>query len=571
MNREQLLACIWLRWRLSRNQFARAGRFNAALSVLLVALMVVAAVGSGVGGFLLGFLALGKAEPITLLYTWDLILIVFLFFWVSGLVIEIQRSESLDLTKLLHLPVSLRQVFLFNYLLSHFTPAVLLFLPLALGLSAGLFLRQGYWLALTAPLFVAFLFMLTAWTYCLRGWLTALMTNKRRRRAIVMWTSIIFVLAFQLPNLLFNNRTFQKSAKATSISAAARKTDQEDAMAKVHVLLPPGWVGYGTMALARSNPWPAVGAMAVCGLLGALGLARAYRMTLRFYTAAGAGAKPVMSPKVSAPAGPRRRLLVERSLPGLADDTAGLTLATFRSLLRAPELKMALIMPVIAAVALLSMRITRANRQPSEFLAAFALTTAAVVGTFAFVTVMSNLFGLDRGGFRAIVLLPIQRKFVLLAKNLAFFPFVVVVSCGLMLLVKFFIRLPWGGLVPSLLQMVIAFLMFVPFCNLLSILIPYRLSPGTLQAKKPKAIVFVAVLLSMLVTPILMAPAFIPPALNYAFAHFGWLPWLPVNLLASIVILALVIGLYWLLLPFQGRLLQAAEKRILREVTEETE
>ncbi len=184
---------------------------------------------------------------------------------------------------------------------------------------------------------------------------------------------------------------------------------------------------------------------------------------------------------------------------------------------------------------------------------------------------MSNLFGLDRGGFRAIVLLPIQRKFVLLAKNLAFFPFVVVVSCGLMLLVKFFIRLPWGGLVPSLLQMVIAFLMFVPFCNLLSILIPYRLSPGTLQAKKPKAIVFVAVLLSMLVTPILMAPAFIPTALNYAFAHFGWLPWLPVNLLASIVILALVIGLYWLLLPFQGRLLQAAEKRILREVTEETE
>jgi len=260
VNREQLLACIWLRWRLSRNQFARAGRFNAALSVLLVALMVVAAVGSGVGGFLLGFLALGKAEPITLLYTWDLILIVFLFFWVSGLVIEIQRSESLDLTKLLHLPVSLRQVFLFNYLLSHFTLRFLLFLPLALGLSAGLFLRQGLWLALTAPLFRGFPVHVTAWTYCLRGWLTALMTNKRRRRAIVMWTSIIFVLAFQLPNLLFNNRTFQKSARRRRFRAAAPETDQEGRDGKSPCAASPGWVGYGTMrwhvpSLAAVEPW----------------------------------------------------------------------------------------------------------------------------------------------------------------------------------------------------------------------------------------------------------------------------------------------------------------------------
>jgi len=201
-----------------------------------------------------------------------------------------------------------------------------------------------------------------------------------------------------------------------------------------------------------------------------------------------------MSPKVSAPAGPRRRLLVERSLPGLADDTAGLTLATFRSLLRAPGAQNGFNHASDRRCCFAFDSNHAGEPAASEIpRRSFALTTAAVVGTFAFVTVMSNLFGLDRGGFRAIVLLPIQRKFVLLAKNLAFFPFVVVVSCGLMLLVKFFIRLPWGGLVPSLLQMVIAFLMFVPFCNLLSILIPYRLSPGTLQAKKPKAIVFVAV------------------------------------------------------------------------------
>ena len=38
---------------------------------------------------------------------------------------------------------------------------------------------------LLLPLVLGFVFMVTAWTYCVRGWLAALMVNKRRRRAIV--------------------------------------------------------------------------------------------------------------------------------------------------------------------------------------------------------------------------------------------------------------------------------------------------------------------------------------------------------------------------------------------------
>ena len=53
-------------------------------------------------------------------------------------------------------------------------------------------------------------------------------------------------------------------------------------------------------------------------------------------------------------------LLVERRLPWLPDDTAALTLATFRSLLRAPELKMAFVMPLVMGVVLASMRLTPA-------------------------------------------------------------------------------------------------------------------------------------------------------------------------------------------------------------------
>jgi len=48
------------------------------------------------------------------------------------------------------------------------------------------------------------IFMVTAWTYCLRGWLAALMVNKRRRRAIVAGVTFGSILLIQLPNILSN-------------------------------------------------------------------------------------------------------------------------------------------------------------------------------------------------------------------------------------------------------------------------------------------------------------------------------------------------------------------------------
>ena len=48
---------------------------------------------------------------------------MFLFFWLIGLIVEIQRSETIDLPKLLHLPVALGRVFVLNYVASHLSPA----------------------------------------------------------------------------------------------------------------------------------------------------------------------------------------------------------------------------------------------------------------------------------------------------------------------------------------------------------------------------------------------------------------------------------------------------------------
>ncbi len=580
MNRRQLQTILWLRWRLTRNRFGRAGPLNAVVAIFVLATLLVGGVSTGIGGFLAGWLALGKAPGEVLLLVWDGVLFAFLVFWLSGILVEIQRSESIDLGKLLHLPVSLEQVFVFNYLASHLTPSIVLCLPAMVGLGVGLTLGAGLQMILLVPLVLSFVFLVSAWTYCLRGWLAALMVNKRRRRAIMVWVTIVFVLIFQAPNLVFNSRLFQHKVhnqQSDPSSKAGGGRAQRSALAlpplfiETHLAVPPGWVGYGARALKDQNPWPTLAATALGCLLGAFGLARAYRMTLRFYRSA--NGETASLPKRASQAGPgaKGRLLVERELPWLPDDTAALLLATLRSLLRSPELKMALIMPLVAGAALCAVPFARANRTPQEWWLAFGATGAALLGTFSFAPTMSNIFGLDRDGFRALVLLPIRRHHIFLAKNFAFFPYVATVGVGFLVLVKIFVRLGWAQFLAGLIQVPLVFLLFNLACNLLSVLVPYRLTPGTLQAKKPKPVVFLGVFLTMLALPVLAVPILIPPGLEMLFSFLGWAPWLPVNLLGSAVLLVIAGAVYWLVLPLEGRLLQSREQKILQEVTEEAE
>jgi ABC-2 type transport system permease protein len=583
MNWEQFRAIVWLRWRLSRNQFVRGGQINAILGVVVLAVLASSAAGLGIGGVALGVLLGAKATAPVLLLAWDGAMLIFLMFWTIGLLTEVQRSESVDLSKLLHLPLTLQQVFVFNYAASHLTPAIVLLLPGMIGLGIGQALSGGLRLALALPVLLSFLFLVTAWTYCLRGWLAALMVNKRRRRTVVVWMTIVFVLIFQLPNLLINSPYFREKTRGKprqdenpSMSPSERRRGFElpDVVVQSHLAVPPGWVGYSAMWLKDGNAWPALGTAVASGLLGALGLMRAYRMTLRFYRGAekSEAAEPAPAATSSAPpAGPRKRLLVERRLPGLPDNVAALTLATMRSLLRAPELKMALIMPIVVCAILGAMHMGKLKRVPAQSLVGFAVTGVVVFAAFSLAPTMANMFGLDRSGFRALVLLPIRRDHVLLAKNLAFLPLIAAVAVAMLALVGFLLRPTTSVWLTALVQLPTAFLLFSLMCNLAAILMPYRLAPGTLQAKKPKPIALLGVMATMLLTPVIVAPIVISPGLQLLFTHWEWLPWLPVNLIAATAILAGAAALYRVLLPLEGRLLQRREQTILREVTEEVE
>lgn len=582
MSKEQLLAILWLRWRLTRNQFARAGKVNAALSVMLLALGVMGALASAVGGVLFGLLGPIARQPAAALAAWDAILLFFLVFWLAGLMIEIQRSESVDLTKLLHLPIGLRQVFVFNYFASLFSFTLVLFLPGMLGVCAGVCLSRGPLMVLAFPLVLGFVFLLTTWTYWLRGWLAGLMINKRKRRAIIVWVTLALVFVGQLPNLVLNTGLFkhkhEPSPQAStphpgqpqpgSPPASTPRGQVPSSIVKAHLLLPPGWVGYGTMKLLEGNPVPALGGFAASALLGALGLARAFRTTLKFYQGGeGAGQAPT-KPKARV----KGTLLVERRVPWLSEDTAALALANLRSLLRAPELKMALLLPIfMGAIGFSALTGAGKSGQGWGAFSQFMGCLVALVSVFSFASMMANMFGFDRGGFRALVLLPTPRDRMLLGKNLPFLALCLVTGTVLLLAFKFLKNLPWETFLAGILQVGIAFCVFSLGGNLLSIFAPYRVAAGTLQAKKPRAIVFVAGIASTLTMPVALIPVILGPALALLVHTLGWNTAIPINLLVSAAVLAGVAWVYRKALVIEGRLLQRRETEILKQVTDETE
>ena len=74
---------------------------------------------------------------------WDGAIVGFVFFWMVGLMSELQRSDALSLDRFLYLPVSPAGAFLINYLGSSVSLSLVLMLPAMTGLSAGLVLSRG--------------------------------------------------------------------------------------------------------------------------------------------------------------------------------------------------------------------------------------------------------------------------------------------------------------------------------------------------------------------------------------------------------------------------------------------
>jgi ABC-2 type transport system permease protein len=596
---------LWLRWRLFVNQLSRGGIANAVVLAILAVVVAAAALGALAGSFLLGRFALDTASPLVLLFVWDGAVVGCLFFWMTGVLAELQRSEAISLDKLLHLPVSLRSAFLINYLSLFISPSLIIFMLAMLGLSVGLVLARGPALLVQFPLVAAFLLALTALTYQFQGWLASLMINKRRRRTIIALLTAGFILLAQLPNLINvvrpwsgggndrNDRLFRDTEELTRQMNQKKITVEEfqkqhDKLLRdfnkrdgeqfkqafrtagevgwvVNAVLPPGWLPLGTMEAAQGNFLPAL--LGTLGLtaIGGASLWRSYRTTMRIYTGHyNRGSRQALAPPAPLPAPGTRAapLLLERRLPWFSEYAQAVALAGFRGMLRAPEVKTLLLGPLLIFAVIGSSMLTKAQDMPlgARPLLAFG---AGLMVLFSLAQLVANQFAFDRSGFRVFVLSAAPRREILIGKNLAFVPFATAILVLFIAVLQVLAPLRWDHLLAVLPRLVSMFLLFCMGANLISLLAPLPMAAGSLRPASARVLPSLLQAALFLLMPLLLAPVLLPLGLEVLLDYAGWLPGAPVDLAGSLLLCAGVVVIYRVVLSWQGELLQSREQTIL--------
>ena len=612
MNREHFKAFLWLRWRLRVNQIRKGGAVNAAIMAVFAVFALVAAVLLFAVGILVGLFAFRSAPAYAHLFTWDGIVLAFLFSWMIGLITDLQRSEALSLERFLHLPVSLSGAFLINYLSSLFSLTIIVFVPGMIGLILGLAISHSPLMLLELPLLAAALFALTAVTYQFQGWLASLMANPRRRRTIVVLITAGFILIAQAPNLInivrpwegiaepttarvermneaskalqaqqitleeYNRRLQEitQQYEAESRQAEQRSLDRVRRTARVlNTALPPGWLPLGAEGLAGGAVLPALLGTLGLSLIGSLSLWRAYRTTLRLYTGeyTAKEQKPTATRAPAAPPDPTRVRLVERRLPWVGEHVSAVATAGFRSLTRAPEAKMAFLAPLIMVVVFGGITASGGEDPPVALRPLLVFGGGGMVLFVSGLQLLANQFGYDRAGFRAYVLSPLPRRDILVGKNLAVAP----LALGLALLgfaiVGAVYRLRIDHYPAILAQLLSTYLVLCMLSNVLSILTPIPLAPGSLQPASIKAGPVLMQMLLMMLLPVFVLPVLAPYGLEVLLDELGVVRGLPVALVGSLVVLALAGLVYRWVVRWQGDWLAAREQKILEVVTSRAE
>jgi ABC-2 type transport system permease protein len=618
MNLDHLRAFVWLRWRLLANQVTKGHIFNQILLIIFAVGGVLSSIALFVGGFVVGALvfALADIPSWVMLVVWDGLVVAFLFTWSIGVLQELQRSEALSIEKFLHLPVSLAGVFVLNYLSSLFSINLLMFMPMLVGFSLGLVLSKGLTMLLLLPLLAAFLLMVTALTYQFQGWLASLMVNKRRRRTIIVLVTFGFILLFQLPNALnlyfqpwnLDNRNelnlqqaelnvalankaitkddFQKKMTAANEAHESSKKERdrmyaefaEEAAWITSAVLPPGWLAIGASDASEGNVARALLGIFGMGLIGAGSLWRAYRTTLRLYTGQfTAGKKTPAAVIARAPATPtkageaRPAMLLERQIAWLSEPATVIALATFRSLTRAPEAKMLLLSPVIMVLIFGGIGSQVSAEKVADPLRPLIVFGAMALNMLSLLQIVSNQFGFDRSGFKIYVLSPALRRDVLLAKNLAILPLIAVLTAPLIIVLEFLFPMPIGYLLAVPFEFISMSLLLCLPANLVSILSPMQMAPGSMNPASPKVIPILVRFLLMLALPLAMAPVMLPWGIEAGLAALEVVEGIPICLVLSALECMAVIMLYRWLLDLQGRLVQYRELQILEAVTTKEE
>lgn len=374
----------------------------------------------------------------------------------------------------------------------------------------------------------------------------------------------------------------RKELRARERAAAAARWMER--LSQANLYFPPLWVAgciESLMAGTLHFLWLTSG----LALIAFVSLRRNYRQTLRFYkgetdsrsamsiraSATASDQEKTLAVRLTAVKDRRRLLLVERRFPLVSEETSAIIAMTLKSMTRAPEVKLYLLLPFIVPFLLFGVL------QAWELPKIDELKAAIVVGFSAcclFISsgMLGNLFAFDRAGFRAFVLSPVPRHRILLGRNLATVPFLFLQTILMALAIGIYFGISIDKFLSAIL---LSACILPPFClltNVMAIVTPFPLAAGSVQPKQFNLLpILFSLALSMLM-PAMTGLALMPLGVEWLLDRFiKSTTFVPFAFLLSIPWLMGSLFLYRWLLPWEGKLLANREKELLRIVTSKIE
>lgn len=550
----QLLTLIWLKWRLLRNSL-RSSRavVNRVASILgmLIALFLALIV-----AVILGFAAYALSQPEALGNTFrrtatrDVSASAsaeFIFFSMFGLIylmwatvpLSIGGSKQFDAGKMLMYPITLRKLFAVDFLSELTTLHSVFAIPAVIAICVGVAFGTGH---TTAALLVAFPAILFG--VALSKWLsTTIGSLFRRKRArgetlVALFGAVAGLGAAvlgQIAPILFKHAESFRSLRWTPPGAAAYllvgPTNDIAGYALAFITLS----AYG-VALVIATYWIARRA--------ALGIEGRRRQKTAVVAESATGYAGWQLPLVSA----ELSAVVEKEV---------------RYAMRNAQVRMMALMPLV----LLVVRVMNTKRwwgtaTPSGGFLTYGsglVATGGVLYVFLILAGLScNHFAFEEGGMRTLILSPIDRRKVLLGKNIAITLLAFIFATILLTLNAIVFR---DFEAPTLLFVALSFVSFAALSammgNWLSIRFPKRMRFG-----KRLNVSGVAGLLLIPMVIVLGAPPVLATLVGLFMRSLVY------EYLALLVFAVLAVGFYFLMLNFQGKSLAKREIDILEAVRE---
>ena len=554
----QLLTLIWLKWRLLRNSLRSSKAVvNKAASLLG---MLLALIFSLALALVLGLVAYFISQPeqmheilrrsaneIPVEATTEFIffsILGFLYLTWATLPLSIGGGKQFEVGKMLVYPITLRKLFAVDYVSEFTTLHSVIAVPAIIALAVGVGLGTGnvaLALLAAAPI-VLFGVALSKWLSTILG---SLLRRKRARgETIVAFIGAIAgfggALAGQIAPVLFRHAESIRSLRWTPPGAGAA----------LYVSVgPESRLAYGIAFLTLS-------AYSVALIAGTYLIARRAALGLE-------GRR-------------KRRAVVEQrvdlptyagwNLPLLPSDLSAVVEKELRYALRNAQMRMLSIMPLILIVLRLlnQQRMEKSGDVPGsahEFLTygSGLIATGGVLYVFIVLSGLScNAFAFEEGGMRTLILAPVDRRKILLGKNIAM-TFIAVVFTGILLTFNTIVFRDMT--VPDLLFISLCFVIFAALMSTIG---------NWLSIRFPKRMVFgkrmnVSGVAGVLLIPIIIVLG-IPPLLATLAGYLTQTLWIEYVALAALALVSL--GMYAVILHFHARSLTRREIDILVAVRE---